>query len=130
MRPLILASSLLLLVLQQISFANQISYNCIFDKGYETSFDGTPSGKTLRDKFNIVFDNIDYNQGIARMRGTGSGQVSVLQEYDLTFFERTAVGNFTITTIFRSQSKYNAVHSRHIGGLGGPYVAQFYGICK
>ena len=118
-------------LLTSSSFAQQTYYKCIFDKGSTTNFDRSPSAKSVSDKLNIVFENINYSKGIARQVGeNGSAEVSVVGGNTINFFERTGSGNFTFTTIFRnSKSSYNAVHSRHID-LFGAIVSQYYGICN
>jgi len=118
-------------LLTKNSSAKQLYYKCVFDKGATTNFDNAPNAKSVKDTLNIVFEDINYNQGKARQVGVnGSQEVLVHALTTINFMEVTGSGNMTFTTIFQNpKSRYNAVHSRHMD-VFGPVVSQYYGICN
>ena len=118
-------------LLTKNSSAKQLYYKWVFDKGATTNFDNAPNAKSVKDTLNIVFEDINYNQGKARQVGVnGSQEVLVHALTTINFMEVTGSGNMTFTTIFPNpKSRYNAVHSRHMD-ISGPIVSQYYGICN
>lgn len=88
----------------------------------------------------ILFDNLNYEKGSARLIGNvGSSDVILLEgPLAVSLIERTDVGGLTITTIFKGATvglplarTYRAVSSRHIARtIGGESTTQHYGSCK
>ena len=79
------------------------------------------------------FTDIDTEQGTANLFGTS---VSAIRSgHGITFFERTPLGSWAVTTvfatIFNDSGAYVAVTSRHIGTSSGlpPIPSQYHGSC-
>lgn len=88
-----------------------------------------------RERFDLVFDQIDRDKGTGRIIGNqGGGDVLVVAAREaMTLLERTAAGVFQVTVIYSARNadgSYKAVHSRHTVGVGGePIPSQYYGSC-
>lgn len=83
----------------------------------------------------LIFDNIDPEQGTARMIGNlgGADIVVIPTPSGLSFIESSVTGNLLLTTIFptrRADGEFFAVHSRHVLLISDPLPSQAYGTCK
>ena len=111
------------------------TYACEFQTGtsrlyIDHAFKAAPA-KPLRFKV----ESIDFDTQSARLETeVGTGPLRIVRAVGAThFLEVVAEGFLNITTIYAfdpKQKSYPAVHSRHIGLLGEPIVAQYVGFCK
>lgn len=113
-------------------------FRCTFPKHAATEWPVGEPETTLgtEDAFSFRITNIDTRRGRARIVGTGGSvdATAMLGEAGLNVIEQTGIGNFILTTIFRSGGKdrvFIAAHSRHLGDLQTvPSVSQHFGTCE
>lgn len=122
---------------------------CDFDEGgganwHSDALNGVSSharGESFGKDGVIRFDNIDLEQGTARMIGNaGADDVRAFATgAGLNFFEQTGSGSVILVTVFFNSPEGEqpgsgalaAVMSRHLAGLlGPPSSSQFYARCR
>lgn len=116
---------------------------CQFDHSTRTDLqDGKLVIRESREKHEMVFDSIDFNEGKARLVATGGSLNAFLSAGGATFFEGQGFDNHSFITVFpvagETSGKLIAVHSVHalIPGIklkSGEHFytpEQRYGSCK
>ena len=110
-------------------------YECRFSQGQSWSY--TKGAFRAGAPDTLDFSITDVKVGVARARLNGGKNFSplkVVQALDAShFIEVTVAGFLNITTIYdadETAANYPAVHSRHLGILGQPLVAQYRGACR
>ena len=109
---------------------------CDFKVGSSSSYaDGSfKSAPSQPIAFNI--EGIDLSKEAAELvlPGVTKGKLSVVRALNATHFIEVLVEGFmTVTTIYdfdAATGAHAAVHSRHMGILGSPLVAQYTGACR
>ncbi|WP_394841943.1 hypothetical protein LZC95_33315 [Pendulispora brunnea] len=121
----------------QAGLATARSLRCVFLKHATIDWGTEPLSVEIGDEsFIFTFDSIDHKKHEARMLGNiGAATVPTkISVAGLTFFERTKIGVYNMTTIFHWGSEngdYAAVTSRHHVTLSGePMPSQHHGYCN
>lgn len=111
------------------------SLKCHFERGFATHWEGNQS-KTAPGTFNVdvVFDNIDYRRGTARVIGNlGAANATISSSpVGLSIIE-VEPGVTDLTTVFAAYNKsgdFLAVDTRHANVAQFPMAEQFFGACK
>lgn len=109
------------------------TYNCTFQQGYGWENDANKfNGKSTPDTLKFTL-KANGNTGTITANA-GESDVSVIDtSASTTFLEETAVGNLSVTTIFKTENARSpiiAAHSRHMSLLGNPIISQYVGTCK
>jgi hypothetical protein len=114
------------------------AFQCTFPTYVATEWPaGGPVTREGKDEnFTFRIAEINLRRSTARIVGTG-GTVpasAMLGETGLNVVEQTGLGNFILTSIFRSGGDgkvYLAAHSRHLGDpKTAPSVSQHFGTCE
>jgi hypothetical protein len=84
----------------------------------------------------LVFDSLKAGKtGNARLIGNaGSSDILYFRTAaGITLIETTGMGGVNTTTVFNAQpqgGRFKAVHSRHLEGITGLMLSQYYGLCR
>jgi hypothetical protein len=123
---------------------NVSSLNCTFPVSVTTVWkDGEPEVQVKKTPvLTFQIDQIDVQEGSARMVGVASGQhvTASLSGSNLHIMDLRSSGSLTITTVFGQESKdgrLRAVHTRTDylrysvpGFVSQPEISQHYGDCE
>ncbi len=108
-------------------------FECEFKHGGTWSFEKGAFGKVASKDLNFTIDRVRTQT--ARLRGSkGAKTLKVVRAIDARhFIEVTVAGFLNITTIYEDdedEAVMPAVHSRHLGIVGQPFVSQYRGLCR
>jgi len=111
------------------------AFSCNFESGLFTSFENGAPESEPSGELSFVFASVDLEKGSAQMVGNnGAADVFLLAgSRTLHFLEQTPTGNLNVTTIYQDRSDNGhliAVHSRHVGVEGDPWMSQYWGTCE
>lgn len=103
---------------------------CEFDEGVFRAWGDRTTANQNRLVLVYTFD--PKSPTSARLVGNaGSADVMMaVTRSTINFVETTASGNLNSTTIYRGPPPSKAVHSRHTGTPGQPFLSQMYGSCE
>src|SRR5262249_3540705 len=111
------------------------AFNCTFDRGLSTTY-GRGAFRSKRAqllKFGIADIDLDHQQASLVTTGGGKNTLRVVRAVNANhFLEVVTEGFLTLTTIYDkdpAKGAWPAVHSRHVGILGQPVLAQYTGFC-
>lgn len=97
---------------------------CDFNEGVFHAW-GEPT-EAVTDSLSLTFENIDTEQGTAKMEGN-AGTSDVLVTYGdrrMTLIEITGSGNVNTTSVYFGKDIARSVHSRHTGIVEDPLLSQ------
>jgi len=108
---------------------------CTFEAGTSIAYAGgsyEPSpAKALA--FNIADIDLERQEAVLQTGSGGQGHLKIVRAVNANhFLEVVNEGFLNITTVYDidpQRKAHPAVHSRHLGLLGEPVVAQYYGFC-
>ncbi len=109
--------------------------SCTFESGSSISYaggiyEGSPA-KPLT--FDIGDVDLDGQRAVLQTGNGGKGELRVVRAVNANhFLEVVNEGFLNITTVYDvdpQRKAHPAVHSRHLGLLGEPVIAQYYGFC-
>ena len=108
---------------------------CTFDNGTSVTYGGgayqAAPAKGLA--FDIGAIDLDGQRAVLATDKGGKAELRVVRAVNANhFLEVVNEGFLNTTTVYDADPKRNAhpaVHSRHLGLLGEPVVAQYYGFC-
>lgn len=108
---------------------------CTFESGTSVVY-GDGSYKSSPAKpltFDISDIDLEGQRAMLETEKGGKGEVRVVRAVNANhFLEVVNEGFLNLTTIYDADPERNAhpaVHSRHLGLLGEPIIAQYYGFC-
>jgi hypothetical protein len=115
--------------------ADPTGYTCNFAEGTAHAYD---KGQFVAEKpapLSFAIGAINAAAQSAEVRTErGTGSLRLVQAVNAThFLEVVTEGYLNITTVYdrdEATGKYPAVHSRHLGILGQPVIAQYQGFCE
>ncbi len=108
---------------------------CQFQQGASSSYEAGAFKSTVSQplSFNIVAIDLEAQKAEFALPDSKTGKLSVVRALNATHFIEVLVEGFmTVTTVYdfdAAKGVYPAVHSRHMGILGAPLVAQYTGAC-
>lgn len=111
------------------------SLSCTFESGNSIAYAGgsyQPSpAKPLA--FGIGEIDLEAQKAVLQTDKGGKGELKIVRAVNAShFLEVVNEGFLNMTTVYDIDPQRNAhpaVHSRHLGLLGEPVVAQYYGFC-
>ncbi|MGD9784971.1 MAG: hypothetical protein AB7E80_10225 [Hyphomicrobiaceae bacterium] len=110
---------------------------CSFDAGFLWAYEGGKFASRNAEPLQLEIADIDLEAQTARLKsatGAGAGALRVVRALNANhFLEVLNEGFLTLTTVYDLDpaiKAYPAVHSRHLGLLGQPIVAQYSGFCR
>lgn len=109
--------------------------SCTFESGTSVVYgDGAYTASPAKPlSFNVSEIDLEGQRAILETERGGRGELRVVRAVNANhFLEVVNEGFLNLTTIYDADPKRNAhpaVHSRHLGLLGQPIVAQYYGFC-
>ncbi len=112
------------------------AFECRFENGATWAFDkGAFRAEATSGRLAFAISGIDRKRQTARLEtGKGSAALKIVRALDAThFLEVTVAGYLAITTIYDCETAGGArpaVHSRHLGIVGQPLIAQYRGLCR
>jgi hypothetical protein len=112
------------------------SFDCTFRAGSSVTYaNGTFSAKRAAPLAFSIGDIDLEKQSAALVTEKGKGQLRVVRAVNANhYLEVVTEGFLNMTTVYDRDPKrgglHPAVHSRHLGLLGAPQVAQYQGFCK
>jgi len=108
---------------------------CTFEAGTSIAYAGgsyEPS-PARQLSFNIAEIDLESQNAVLETGSGGHGQLKIVRAVNANhFLEVVNEGFLNITTVYDvdpQRKAHPAVHSRHLGLLGEPVVAQYYGFC-
>ena len=110
------------------------AFECQFTDGGTWSFEQGAFGPVTSKNLSFTIDQVAAQT--ARLRGAkGAKTLKVVRAIDARhFIEVTVAGFLNITTIYETsdgdEATMPAVHSRHLGIVGQPFVSQYRGLCR
>jgi len=111
-------------------------YTCDFRDGATFRYARGEFGERQSTALSFSISDVDASRQSAKLGSNGPGrEVRFVPALDANhFIEVTVAGFLNITTIYAAlddeTSERPAVHSRHVGIVGQPMVAQYRGTCK
>jgi len=108
--------------------------SCKFEKGTSIAYAEGAYEPTAAQPLAIDIGDINLDEQLAVLEtGKGQGALRIVRAVNANhFLEVVNEGFLNLTTIYDEDQKrkaFPAVHSRHVGLLGEPVVAQYYGFC-
>jgi hypothetical protein len=111
-------------------------FSCTFTSGTNWTFDKGAFQSSQAHPLDLVITNIDLERQAAQLApeaGKTPTQLKIVRAINANhFLEVVNEGFLNLTTVYDkdpTSGNYPAVHSRHIGVLGQPVVAQYVGTC-
>lgn len=110
------------------------AYVCKFEQGASQTYSGHAFKSAPAELLQLNIVDIDLDKRTAALSSKGGkGPLNVVRAIGANhFLEVVTEGYLNITTVYSLDSQrkaYPAVHSRHVGLLGEPLVAQYVGYC-
>ena len=133
--PTTLAAGLLAAAIPASAEGMPKALSCSFDKGSSVAYahgayDATPAQPLT---FDIGAIDLEAQQAELQI-GKGKGVLRIVRAVNANhFLEVVTEGFLNLTTVYDldpERKAHPAVHSRHLGLLGEPVIAQYYGFCR
>jgi hypothetical protein len=112
------------------------TFECVFRAGSSVSYaNGTYSSKRAS-PLTFAIGDIDLDgQTASLVTDKGKGALRIVRAVNANhYLEVVTEGFLNMTTVYDKDPKrgglHPAVHSRHLGFLGAPQIAQYQGFCK
>lgn len=109
--------------------------DCTFEAGTSVAYAGGDYKASAANRLTFRIDAIDLEGQRAELQTEkgGKGELRVVRAVNANhFLEVVNEGFLNITTVYDldpQRKAHPAVHSRHLGLLGEPIIAQYYGFC-
>lgn len=108
--------------------------SCKFETGTSIAYADGAYKPTQAQPLTFDIGGIDLDGQLAVLEtGGGKGALRIVRAVNANhFLEVVNEGFLNLTTVYdadQDRKAYPAVHSRHVGLLGEPVVAQYYGFC-
>ena len=124
---------LVLAVAPHQALANNIM-KCTFTSGVVKTFDKGSFKDENVEALSFTIDDVDFVRQTAALRTKqGKGELKIVRAIGANhFLEVVTEGFLNMTTIYDAPdpgAPMPAVHSRHFGFFGAPFVSQYHGTC-
>lgn len=109
--------------------------DCVFEVGNDVAYAGGEykASPAHRLTFRIEAIDLDGQRAELHTEKGGKGEVKIVRAVNANhFLEVVNEGFLNMTTVYdydADRKAHPAVHSRHLGLLGEPIIAQYYGFC-
>jgi hypothetical protein len=108
--------------------------SCKFEKGSSIAYADGKYDATPAQPLNFAIADINLDGQLAVLEtGGGKAALRIVRAVNANhFLEVVNEGFLNLTTVYdedKERKAFPAVHSRHVGLLGEPVVAQYYGFC-
>lgn len=114
--------------------ADTATLTCTFDQGVVRSFENGAFATEAASKLSFRIGDVDFaRQTAVLLTKKGRGELRVVRAINANhYLEVASEGFLNMTTIYdaaQAGAPMLAVHSRHLGVIGQPVVAQYTGSC-
>ncbi len=108
--------------------------SCKFEKGTSIAYSAGAYDATQAQPLTFAIADINLDGQLAVLEtGSGKAALRIVRAVNANhFLEVVNEGFLNLTTVYdldKDRKAFPAVHSRHVGLLGEPIVAQYYGFC-